>query len=92
MNREAFEAALDSRRLETRMHEFLLNDLKVKWHLCRRDGPTRNFGSGFIIPIQFKLADRAQISHVEFLNRHVDMWFRIVAPGDRYSRIVSTSF
>jgi hypothetical protein len=82
MTREAFEAALDRGRLETRYHEFLLNDLRCKWHACRRDGKTRILGCGFIIPIEFKLNDSASISNAEFLNGHVDMWFRIISPVD----------
>jgi hypothetical protein len=82
MHREAFEFALDNGRLETRYYEFLLNDTMFKWHLCRRDGPTRILGrdghTRFIIPIQFKLNDLASISNAEFLNGHVDMWFRII--------------
>jgi hypothetical protein len=80
MTREAFEASLDRGRLETRYHEFLLNDLRCKWHACRRDGKTRILGCGFIIPIKFKFNDSASISNAEFLNGHVDMWFRIISP------------
>jgi hypothetical protein len=79
MNREAFEFALDHNSLETRYHEFLLNDTVFKWHLCRRDGPTRILKDArFLIPIKFKLNDSASISDAEFLNGHVDMWFRIL--------------
>ena len=84
MNRETFEAALDGRRLETCLPEFMC-DHEI-WHLCSRSGATKlcqHHPERFAIPLRFATTHHITITQDDFSSDHdwchVTFWFRVLA-------------
>jgi hypothetical protein len=80
MTREAFEAALDSGRLETLLQTILGTRGEPRWYRCRRNGRTRTWKrdtTRFAIPIKFRLKNCDLITSEDFYSGEVDKWFRI---------------
>lgn len=78
MTREAFEAALDSGRLQTKERDYALG--VDHWYFCRRNGRTRTWKldpARFEIPIKYKFRETLRVTADSFNNGVVDHWFRI---------------
>ena len=76
MTREAFEAALDTGQLWTRVQSRDGN----KWYLCRRNGRTRTWKrepDRFSIPVKFRFRDTMRVEFQYPGNTTVDSWFYI---------------
>lgn len=77
MTRAAFEAALDSGLLQTKIYTQRNGD---RWYDCRRNGRTQTWKrdpARFEIPIKYRLRDSIRVTDMHFNNGSVDAWFRI---------------
>jgi hypothetical protein len=84
MTRTAFEGALDSASLWTRIRTHKGD----RWYVCRRNGSTRVWKRDpdrFEVPVKFRLRDCIRVTSIHFNSGEVDQWFRIATenPNDQ---------
>jgi hypothetical protein len=76
VTREAFEAALDSGLLQTK----IVRREGERWYDCRRNGRTQTWKrdpARFEIPLKFRFKDHIRVKSEHFNSGAIDQWFRI---------------